>query len=204
MNRYDRGYFDKWYRDPRFRPNERADIERKARMVIAVAELLLGRPVRSVLDVGCGEGAWHPILRRIRPQVRYTGVDPSEYAVRRFGRRRNIRLGGFGGLGDQKLNGPFDVIVASDVLNYLPEAELRRGLAVVRDLLGGIAFLEMYASEDAVTGDIRGWRRRPAAHYRRLFGRYSLVPCGLHCYVGDALEDNLAALERGAAPRRVR
>ena len=59
---------------------------------LGVAEYFLRRKVRSVLDIGAGEGAWRAELRRLRPSIRYTGVDPSEYVVRRHGRRRNIRL----------------------------------------------------------------------------------------------------------------
>jgi len=71
-------------------------VARKVRLVVGIAESLLERPIRSVLDVGCGEGAWRAHLRRLRPAVRYTGVESSAYAVRRFGRRRGIRQGTFG------------------------------------------------------------------------------------------------------------
>src|SRR5687767_7668978 len=89
---YDERYFDRWYRDPRSRVVTPAVIARKTRMVIGVAEYFLGRAARSVLDVGCGEGDWYRALRRVRPRIRYLGIDPSEYVVERFGARRNIRL----------------------------------------------------------------------------------------------------------------
>ena len=96
--RYDQAYFDRWYRDPAHRMWARADVERKVRMVLGVAEYVLDRSVRSVLDVGCGEGSWQPVLTRLRPRVRYQGVDDSAYAVAKFGKRRNIRRGTVGGL----------------------------------------------------------------------------------------------------------
>lgn len=195
--RYDRAYFDRWYRDPRSRVKSAAEVERKVRMVVGVAEYLLDRPVRTVLDVGCGEGAWRASLRRLRPKVRYVGVDPSEYAVRRFGARRGIVLGDVARLHELELGGPFDVVVCCDVLNYLENGALERGLRNMRDLLGGVAYLELFAADDEMMGDTRGWHRRPASYYRALFRRLALQPCGMHCYVGAALEPSVATLERG-------
>ncbi|NUQ13332.1 MAG: class I SAM-dependent methyltransferase, partial [Gemmatimonadaceae bacterium] len=60
-------------------------MRRQLGFVVGVTEYLLDRPVRSVLDVGCGEGNWAAVLRGIRPRARYLGVDGSEYAIRRFG-----------------------------------------------------------------------------------------------------------------------
>lgn len=196
MSRFTKEYFDKWYRSPNHRVHTPAEIARKVRMVLGIAEVLLERPVRTVLDVGCGEGAWQPILNRLRPGVRYTGVDPSEYAVARYGRRRNIRLGTFDRLDELGLRGRFDLIVCCDFLNYVQTRELRRGLAHVRELLGGVAYLEVYAAQDEIVGDVRGWQRRPARWYRRLFDEMGLVGCGMHCYVGESLRQNTVALER--------
>ena len=48
---YDRAYFDRWYRAPRTRVFTRAEIARRVRFTIDAAELVNGRPVRSMLDV---------------------------------------------------------------------------------------------------------------------------------------------------------
>jgi SAM-dependent methyltransferase len=194
--RYDRAYFDRWYRHPSRRVRSPAALAREVALVIGVTEHLIGRSVRSVLDVGCGEGLWYPALRRIRPTIRYTGVDPSPYAVRRFGARRHIRLGTVGALDAIGLRGPYDLVVCSGVLNYVAPAELTRGLAHIAALLGGVAYLELYTSDDAVTGDTRPAVRRPAAWYRRMTRRAGLVSCGLQCYVGADRARALAVLER--------
>lgn len=200
--RYDRSYFEKWYRDPRHRVSTGAAVARKVRMVLGVADYLLGRPVRRVLDVGCGEGAWLLALRRLRPAIAYVGVDPSDYAVRRFGRARNLRRGTLATLDGAAGPGPFDLVVCCDVLQYVSDDELRLGLAHVRALLGGVAFLEAYTSADEVEGDLRGWQSRTPAAYRALFRAADLTPCGLHCYAAPAVAANTAALERaGATPR---
>lgn len=194
---YDRGYFERWYRNPTTRVHVREAVARKVRFAVHAAEYLLERPIVSVLDVGCGEGAWQPILERLRPRARYVGVDPSEYAVRRFGRARNLRRGGFGELGSLELRGPFDLIVCSDVLHYVPDAELAPGLAALASLLGGVAFLEAFTSADSIVGDFRGMKRRAPAVYDRHFRRAGLVHCGLYCFVPKEFAPGLTALERG-------
>jgi SAM-dependent methyltransferase len=200
VKRYDRQYFDKWYRDPRHRVASAASVARKVRMVVGVAEYLLGRPLRRALDVGCGEGAWLPHLRRLRPRIDYVGVDPSEYAVRRYGAARNLRLGTIATLDSAAGAGPFDLVVCCDVLQYVPDAELAAGLEQVRALLGGVAFLEAYTTADAVEGDLRGWHPRTPDDYRAHFRAAGLTACGLHCYAAGPVAANTAALERAAAP----
>jgi SAM-dependent methyltransferase len=192
---YDRAYFDRWYRDPRSRLRTAADVARKVGMVIGVAEHVLERPARTVLDVGCGEGTWQPVLRRMRPGLRYTGVDDSDYAVRRFGKSRHIRPGRLGELEHARLAERYDVIVVCDVLHYLDEPEIRRGLAFLAPRLEGVAYLEAYTSADPIDGDKTGLRRRSPAAWRRLFRRAGLWPVGMHCYVGEEMRAALTALE---------
>ena len=124
---YDKHYFDRWYRG-RHRVHEKGDVQRKIAFAVAAAEYFQRRALRSVLDIGCGEGAWLPQLRALRPRVQYAGVDSSEYAVAQFGRARNIRSGGFGELASLKIGRRFDLVVCSDVLHYVDDDELRRGL----------------------------------------------------------------------------
>src|SRR5437879_2051712 len=131
MKRYDRAYFERWYHDRDTRILLRGSLERKVALAVAATEFVLGRAIRSVLDVGCGEGSWRAALRRLRPRLRYTGVDGSEYAVRRHGLRRNIRLARFGALGRLGLDGPFDLVVCADVLHYVPAGELAAGIRAI-------------------------------------------------------------------------
>jgi SAM-dependent methyltransferase len=198
LKTYDREYFDRWYRDPRVRVATAAAVARKVHLVVSIAEALLLCRVRSVLDIGCGEGTWRAPLKKIRPAVRYIGVDSSEYVIARFGKRRGIRLGTFGALGgiERSRRGPFDVIVCCDMLQYVPAKELRAGLESVAGLLSGVAYLEAYTSGDSTEGDRRGWHYRSAAQYRREFGAAGLTSVGMHCWVGAALQTATAELER--------
>ena len=198
IKRYDREYFDRWYRDPKSRVATAESVSRKVHLVVSIAEALLLRRVRSVLDVGCGEGTWRAPLKKMRPGIRYAGVDSSEYVISRYGTRRGIRLGTFGGLGmiERKLRGPFDLIVCCDMLQYIPAPELKLGLKSIASLLGGVAYLEAYTSGDSIEGDKRGWHQRTAAEYRRAFAGAGLASVGMHCWVGDELSPMTAELER--------
>jgi SAM-dependent methyltransferase len=193
--RYDRAYFDRWYRHPVHRVRTRAELARTVAMVVGVTEWVLGRRLRSVLDVGCGEGPWQPILQRLRPGSRYAGVDASAYAVGRFGRRRNLRVGRLGQLAELGLDGPYDLVVCADVLHYLGAAELARGLPLLADRVGGVAYVQAYTRADDVEGDMRGFRRRSAAAYRRLLAGVGLVPIGAGCWAAGEHGARLAALD---------
>jgi SAM-dependent methyltransferase len=194
--RYDRAYFDRWYR-ARGAVVSAESVQRKARLAIAAAEHLLGREVRNVLDVGCGEGQWRALLRRVRPKLHYTGIDPSEYAVRRFGRRRNLRLGRFGELGSLRIAKGFDLIICSDVLQYVSRSEMRSGLRAIAQRLRGVAYIEAFATEDDMVGDRDGWHYRSAATYRAELRAAGLTACGLYCYVSRELKPAVNALELG-------
>jgi SAM-dependent methyltransferase len=199
---YDRGYFDKWYRDPAHAVASPAELRRKVAMVVAQAEYYLGRPIANVLDVGCGEGSWRAPLRKLRPGIRYRGLDASEYAVSRYGRSRNIGLASFGQLEQLRFDARFDLIVCTDVLHYLAPAEIRAGLVGIGEMLEGIAFLEVFTSHDDPAGDRQGFRSRTPHWYLHEFHQAGLLPCGSHCYLGPRLERHIAALERAQLPAR--
>lgn len=195
--RFSRAYFDKWYRDPRHRVKTSTELARQAALVVSATEYLLARPLRSVLDVGCGEGNWFPVLRRVRAGVRYYGVDASEYAVRRYGRRRNIQLGTIADLGVLHLPKTFDLILCVGMLNYLSPPELESGLGQLHDRAAGVVYLELFTSHDrGVVGDTRTALLRSPAWYRRTIRKAGFLPCGMHCYLPDRLREQTAELER--------
>jgi len=194
---YDRSYFDRWYRDPDDRVATRESLERKARMAIALTEFLIGRKIRSVLDVGCGEAAWHGIVKRFRPHARYVGVDSSEYVLERFGASRNIRRGTLGTLGAMRLPRRIDLIVCADVLQYAADAEVARGLRAIRQLLGGVAYVEAFVTDDNMEGDRVGWHERTATEYARFFRDAGLTQCGPYCFLSLDELDSLNRFEHG-------
>lgn len=192
---YDQAYFDRWYRDRSQRVITPQVLARKVRMVLAVAEFHLGHPVRSVLDVGCGEAPWRAELLRQLPKVDYLGLDASEYVVARFGASRNIRPLRFGQLAEQRFAASVDLLVCADVLHYVSSAELARGLSGFAELCHGLAYLEVMCADDDFVGDHEGWIARTATWYRRRFAQAGFISCGQHCYLSRDLRSQAMALE---------
>lgn len=193
---YDEAYFERWYRRSRVGIGASEFVARKVHLAVAAAEYVLARRLRSVLDVGCGEAPWRAILKRLRPGIEYAGFDPSEYAVRRYGRRRDIRRAALGELGFVGLRGRYDLVVCADVLHYVRSRELRAGLAALAPHVGGVAFLETFTSADTIEGDHADLQDRTPAVYRRFFAEAGFVPIGLHLYVTRRTAATLVALER--------
>lgn len=192
---YDRAYFDRWYRDGGIGGRRR--LARKVALAVATAEYHLERPLRHVLDIGCGEGAWRAPLLKLRPQAHYLGFDGSAYAIARFGRRRNLHCARFGDFAALRPCPPVDLLVCSDVLHYLSARELDRGLPGLAGLCGGVAFLETFAREDRAEGDEDDFRQRPASFYRKRFAAVGFRPLGSHCWLSPALAGHATALESG-------
>jgi SAM-dependent methyltransferase len=190
---YDRDYFDSWYR--RGGIGDASRLARKVALAVATAEYHLERPIRRVLDIGCGEGSWRAPLRKLRPKVEYIGFDGSEYAISRYGRRRNLRLARFADFEYLRPCAPVDLLVCSDVLHYLPTRELERGLPALADLCGGVAFIEAFAREDQAIGDEDEFKSRPACFYRQRLRAVGLQPLGSHCWLSPALVLRATALE---------
>ncbi len=168
-------------------------MRRKVTLAVATAEYFLRRPIENVLDVGCGEGAWYPHLRAMRHRAQYTGIDSSDYVVKRFGASRNILEGTFDDL--RRVRGTFDLVVCSDVLHYVGERELRRGLRHLERLTAGVAFIEVLTKEDEIIGDVEGLIRRPAAWYRKRFAQAGFIQAGPYCWLPRATRESAAELE---------
>jgi SAM-dependent methyltransferase len=193
--RYDAEYFEKWYRSRDSRVHSHDEVRRKIVLALSSAEYFLQHRVETVLDVGCGEGAWLTHLKPLRPQLKYTGIDSSEYAVERFGRSRNIRLGTFGELGRAAIRRSFDLVVCSDVLHYLDQDEIERGLPYLGRAIGGVAYIEVLTKEDSIVGDLEGLIQRPARWYRRLLGGIGLVQVGPYLWLTPKLREAVSPLE---------
>jgi SAM-dependent methyltransferase len=193
VKRYDRAYFDKWYRDERV--NSPAEVRRKVVLAVAAAEYFLQRNITSVLDVGCGEGQWLLHLRALRPRVRYLGLDSSPYVVRQFGKARNIQRASFGELPSLRLEKKFDLVVCSDVLHYVPDAEIKAGAREIARLCEGVAYIEVLTKEDEIVGDLDSLISRPAAWYRRTFQRAGLLHVAPYTWLGKPLQPLASALE---------
>jgi SAM-dependent methyltransferase len=194
QKQYDAAYFNRWYRG-KFSQDSKA-LARKVAVAVAVAELHLGRPVASVLDIGCGEAPWRKHLLKLRPKVHYQGIDSSEYTVKRYGKTRNIALASFGQMQQLRIGPPVDLLICVDVMHYVPSAELKRGLEGFSELCAGVAYLDVFCREDKITGDFNGFIARSAKQYRTLFEQAGLIALGSHCYLNAECNNPVSALER--------
>jgi SAM-dependent methyltransferase len=196
--RYDAAYFEKWYRNPEHRVRTPVEFARQVDFVLHLTEWVLQRKIRSVLDVGCGEGQWGVALRKRRPGVQYLGVDPSAWAVTTHGKRRGVIQGGITDLDTIIAHErTFDLVLCVGMLNYLGASTLRAGLRQVAARTAGVAYLELFAQGDEYTGDTDWPRPKPAAWYRTLLKSVGFVPVGMQCYVTHAEADRVSSLERG-------
>jgi hypothetical protein len=94
-----------------------------------------------------------------------------------------------------RFGAPVDLLVCSDVLHYVPAAELVRGLSGFAELCGGVAFIDLYTKDDRISGDLRGFQSRTAAWYRKRFAAAGLTPCGSNGYLTPGLLHEATALE---------
>jgi SAM-dependent methyltransferase len=199
---YDEAYFDRWYRGPAA-PKGGGELRRQVALAVAAAESVLDRQLLSVLDVGAGEGRWQPVLAELRPDARYLGIEPSDYAVQRFGASRNLLGGDLGALRDFAFEEPFDLVVCADVLHYVDDRTILETVDELADLVGGVAVLEVFTAEDHPEGDRDGFHARPAIWYRRVLEGAGLVPIGLQMWVHEEVADDLDALDLPAALAQV-
>ncbi|WP_313425824.1 class I SAM-dependent DNA methyltransferase [Stenotrophomonas rhizophila] len=191
---YDADYFKRWYQAGQ--AGGAARLARKVALAVSSAEYYLERPIRSVLDIGCGEGAWRAPLLKLRPRVQYLGFDSSAYAIQRYGRSRNLHMAKVGDFAWLRPCAPVDLLVCSDVMHYVPSRELRPALDGFAELTGGVAFLEAFSAEDEFDGDHEGFQARPARWYRSGLKNAGFTALGSHCWLSPALAGHAAALER--------
>jgi hypothetical protein len=142
----------------------------------------------------------------MRPGLRYVGVEPSEYAVRRFGARRGLVQGSVEsltplGLHRQRPEG-FDLVICCGVLNYVPARLLPHALEELALHTGGVAWLELFTSRDDIQGDIATMRRRSPEWYASQLAAAGLTACGLHLYLPADRALSMASLEVPQVPDR--
>jgi hypothetical protein len=125
----------------------------------------------------------------------FAAMNNLEVWYARFGRTRNLALVGFGQLEHVRFGAPVDLLVCSDVLHYVPAAELARGLSGFAELCHGVAFVDLYTKDDRISGDLRGFQPRTAAWYRKRFKAAGLTACGSNGYLTPAIVHEATALE---------
>src|SRR6185295_2008929 len=103
---FDAAYYRKYYEDPRTRVTDTSGRAPLADFLFAYLRYLR-IPVRRVLDLGCGTGLWRQEVLRHHPKARYTGVEKSEYACRKYGWKQ-------GCVTTYRSRTPFDLVICHD------------------------------------------------------------------------------------------
>ena len=128
---FDEAYFESVYRN-----YARQNPSRKMRFYRGLLERHMGgKPSPRILDLGCAFGLF---LESLPPTLRKCGVDASEYAIRQAAERVPEACLSVGDCAAPPFQGPFDAIVAFDVLEHI--ADPGRVLAFIEQALapGGL------------------------------------------------------------------
>ena len=198
--RFDAGFYRRFYLDPRTRVVTRAEMARRADLLAAFVrhgEL----PVRSILDVGCGLGLMRRQLLRHFPKARYTGLEVSEYLCRKHGW---IQASAATFQSDR----PFDLVVCYDVLQYLDAREAAAALRNLGRLCRGVLHFGVLTQEDwELYCDKRRTDRsvsiRPAMWYRRRLAP-AFINAGSGMFVRRGAPVHLWELDQVEVLRRAR
>lgn len=97
--------------------------ELRTRQVLETLRLVEIRP-KSILDYGCGVGAWLGLLSHAFPRARLHGVDISEVAICKARQRYpDCRLESFDGFTAPFADGQFDLIFSYHVLEHVTDVD---------------------------------------------------------------------------------
>lgn len=177
--RFDRAYYDRYYRDPATRVTDRTAVKKVARLVAAWTDYL-ELPVRTILDIGCGVGHWRAAARECWPRARWYGVEFSEYLCRKHGWTHGS-IAEFAPA-EQLGCATFDLVVCQGVLQYVDDRDAQRAMRNLAQWTDGALYFEALTQQDwerhcdrtRTDGDVH---LRRGAWYRRRLAR-DFQTCG--------------------------
>lgn len=186
--KFDRAYYDRWYRNDETRTFMTEYTPVIVRFVLAYLDYLEVE-VKTVLDAGCGLGHWGTALKDLDRDVRYHGLETSDYLCRELGWER-------GSIADYQAEEPFDLVVCQGVLQYLSDAECKAAIDNLATLCSQALYLEVLTRRDARENCIpertdtdvylrkgKWYRKRLGEHFVNLGGGLFLSrTCAATCY----------------------
>jgi len=171
---FDRDYFERYYADRRTRVASDDQSILVCSFIHAYAAFL-DWPVRSILDIGAGTGRFMRPLKKLWRDVRYTGVDVSEYACHAYGWQHKSIL--------DLDRGRYDLVLCHDVLQYLDRRDAIAGIERLAARCRGLLYFSAMTSEDwrdnvdrarsdrdVHLRSTRWYRRELGRHFRNLGG----------------------------------
>ena len=190
-NRFDKAYYDRYYRNPATRVCSPREVQRQGDFIAAYLRHL-EVPVKSVLDIGCGLGRLLGALTGAFPKARAVGVESSPYLCDALGWEA-------GSLPHFPTARQYDLAICYDVLSYLeddPAAESIKTLSRLtrRALYFGALTLEDRELCDPVRTDTDVYLRSNR-WYRRRLGRH-FEPVGGGLWLKKPVEAFIWTLDR--------
>jgi SAM-dependent methyltransferase len=197
---FDRAYYERFYAWPRLRAGDREAVAVLGDFVCAYLRYL-GQPVRRVLDLGCAMGFWRDVVARQHPRARYTGVEISAFLCERYGWTH-------GSVVDFRARAPFDLVICTDVLQYLPDAAASAAIGNLAALCRGALYFNLLTREDweencdreRTNGEVH---LRSADWYRRRLRRH-FVAAGGGVFISPRSPVVMWELEKLASGREAR
>jgi SAM-dependent methyltransferase len=189
--RFDKTYYDRFYRNPDTRAVTPAAVRRQAQFIAAYLNHL-DVPVRQILDIGCGTGGLLRALGKAMPKAKTRGVEYSTYLCGRYGWQQ-------GSVVDVAADSA-DLVVCNDVLGYLNDGDCARALRNLAEHTVSALYLGVLTREDLTLCDPdrtdQDQTARPVAWYQRRLSR-DFQPVGGGLFLRKPLEFTVWHLERG-------
>jgi len=175
-DRFDKAYYDRYYRNPGTRVCSPTEVQRQGDFVAAYLRHL-EVPVRSVIDIGCGLGRLLSTLAEAFPKAHALGVESSAYLCAELGWES-------GALPDYPTHRQYDLVVCYDVLSYLEDDDAAEAIKALGELTRqalyfGTLTLEDRELCDPVRTDTDVYLRSNRWYRRRLGRHFEAVGGGL-------------------------
>ncbi|MCZ6659333.1 MAG: class I SAM-dependent methyltransferase [Gammaproteobacteria bacterium] len=189
--RFDKAYYDHFYRNPLTRAVSPAAVKRQAAFIAAYLKHLQ-IPIASIVDIGCGVGTLLRALQHAFPRARCQGVEYSDYLCERYGWKR-------GSVETYEATTAYDLVVCNDVLPYLDDQTCTKALDNLGRLSRGALYCGALTHEDLEHCDPDRTdlqqHVRPSTWYReRLAKEFMNVGGGL--FLKQPVEVTVWALDR--------
>lgn len=187
---FDADYYDRFYRDPATRAAS-PDEQRLQAEFIAGYLRYLDIPINSITDIGCGLGILLQQLGAAFPDAACTGVEFSTYLCDTHGWVHGSVL-------DYEA-APQDLVICTDVLGYLQDAQCRQAIARLANLTRQALYLSVLTREDLDICDTEHTDMRQIvrsqAWYREQLNRY-FIGAGGGLFLKKPLSVAIWQLER--------
>ena len=175
---FDAAYYRRFYLTPATRATSRTEIDTRGTLIAALVKQL-DIKVKRILDVGCGLGWYRRPLIKVFKDATYTGTELSEYLCRKNGWIH-------GSIVDLKLRGQFDLVICSDVIQYLNSTAAERAISNLGRWCRGALYFHAPTRRDwrenvDPSGTDNRVHLRSGAWYRQRLRRHFIhVGCGVH------------------------